>query len=303
MAVTQIGTANLAEYFSSDAYIKRPKKGFVTTLGQEMPQLMYGPTNYFDLSADTNGKFVGESESKDGEGIATPLRQVRTEKIVYDQRISVEAYNQLGENGGLSGFLQSLVSKFMGRDFERDLDKLALYGKTSASGTHVLDDYITKTGSAILVPATGTSGTAIDTDLATAVGSVDTDGIALSGPTAAALAKINTNGVQKYPDLGTFGLAASSVGGVQAAISKAIGSMGTEKLVAGDFNAVRWGVVSDSPIKLLDSGDPDGQGDLGNLNQYLIRLEIFFGLGLASHSALAYVADATTTTTTTTTTV
>ncbi len=292
MAVTQIGTANLAEYFSSDAYTKRPKKGFITTLGQEMPQLMYGPSNYFDLSADTTGKFVGESEAKDGAGVATPLRQIRTEKIIYDQRISVEAYNQLDENGGLSGFLQSLVGKFMGRDFERDLDKLALYGKTNSTGTHLLDDYITKTGSAILVPSTGSTATAIDTDLTTAVAAVDTDGIALSGTTAAALATINTNGVQKYPSLGVFGLDATSLGGVPASVSKAIGSMGSgaEKLVAGDFNAVRWGVVSDSPIKLLDAGDPDGQGDLGNLNQYLIRLEIFFGLGLASHDALAYVA-------------
>lgn len=294
MAVTQIGTANLAEYFTSDAYTKRAKKGFITTLGQEMPQLMYGPTNYFDLSADTTGKFVGESESKDGAGAATPLRQIRTEKIIYDHRLSIEAYNQLQESNGLGAFLQTLVGKFMGRDFERDLDRLALYGKTATAGTHLLNDYITKTGSAILVPSTGTTPAAIDTDLGTAVAAADTESIALSGTAAAKLATINTNGVQKYPSLGTFGLDASSLGGVPASVSKAFGSIGTknEKIVAGDFNAVRWGVVSDSPIKLLDAGDPDGQGDLGNLNQYLIRLEIFFGLGIASHTALAYVADA-----------
>jgi len=290
MAVTQIGTANLAEYFSSEAYTKRPKKGFVTQLGQEMPQLMYGPSNYFDLSADTNGKFVGESEKKDGAGVATPIRQVRTEKIVYDQRISIEAYNQLKETGGLDGYMQGLVSKFMGRDFERDLDTMAVYGKINSSGTHTLDDYITKTGSAKLIPSTGDTAAAIDTDLATAVAAVDTDAIALNGDTSSKLASINTNGVQKYPSLGVFGLDASSLGGVPAAVSKAIGANGTGKLITGDFNAIRWGVVSDSPIKLLESGDPDGQGDLANLNQYLIRLEIFFGLGIASHDALAVVA-------------
>lgn len=293
MAVTQIGSANLAEYFSSEAYTKRPKKGFVTSLGQEMPQLMYGSTNYFDLSAETNGKFVGESEKKDGEGADTPLRQVRTEKIIYDHRISIEAYNQLKENGGLDGFLQTLVSKFMGRDFERDLDKLAIYGKTSSTGTHQLDDYITKTGSAILVPSTGDTQEAIDTDLQTAVAETTADAIAINGQTSAKLAKIYNNGNQKYASLGVFGLDASSLGGLPANVSKAIGAIGAknEKIIAGDFNAIRWGVVSDSPINLLDAGNPDGQGDLGNLNQYLIRLEIFFGLGISSHTALAVVAN------------
>lgn len=289
---TEIGKANLAEYFSSDAYTKRAKKGFITTLGQEMPQLMYGPTNYFDLSAETEGKFVGESEKKDGDDAETPLRQVRTEKLVYDQRISIEAYNQLKENGGLNGYLQDLVNKFMGRDFERDLDKIATYGKVKSAGTHTLDDYITKTGSAILVPSTGDTADAIDADLKTAVDSVDTEAIALNGNAASKLASINTNGVQKYPSLGVFGLDATSLGGVQADVSKAIGSQGSEKLITGDFNAIRWGVVSDSPIRLLDSGNPDGKGDLANLNQYLIRLEVFFGLGLSSHDALAYVATA-----------
>ena len=293
MAVTKIGTANLAEYFSSDAYMKRPRKGFVTSLAQEMPNLMYGPTNYFDFSYETSGKFVGESESKDGEGNAFPRRQVRTEKVVYDERISVEMYNQLEENGELENYIQTMANKFMASDLERDLDKLALYGKINPTGTRYIDNYITKTGQAILVPSTGSSAAAIKADLMTAVEATDADGVALSRTAAKELASIREAGVQVFPELGIFGADAVSIGGLRAAVSNAFGTIGTgnETLVAGDFRALRWGIVAEANINLLDAGNPDGNGDLGNLNEYLIRMEVFLGIGIASPTALAYVAN------------
>lgn len=287
---TTIGSANLREYFNSEAYVKRPHKGFVTTLGQEMPTLMYGPTNYFDLSEDTVGKFVGEGEAKNGNDISTPLRQVRTEKIVYDQRISQEAYNQLQETGGLNAFLQSLTNKWLGNDLERDLDNLAMYGKTLSTGSHTLDDYITKSGSANVVAATSDSAADIDKAL-TGVIADAYDSIALNGPTAAKLATVMNGNIQKYPSLGAFGVGATTIGGIRAAISRAIGSQGTagEVIVAGDFNTIRWGIVNEAAIKLLEAGNPDGKGDLGNTNQFLIRLELFIAVGLANHDALTVI--------------
>lgn len=290
---TKIGNADLAQYFSTDAYIKRPKKGFVTSLGQEMPQLMYGATNYFDLSGDTTGKFVGETEAKNGEDIETPLRQVRTEKLVYDQRISEEAYNQLKENNGLGSYLQNLVNKFLGSDFERDLDNMVLYGKPSTSSSgHLLADYLTKSGSAQSIVATDATAANVDAAIAKAVASTDGDGIATNRATLTKLATINRGNNPKYPELGAFGVGGGNLAGLNLATSKAIGSQnsGKELAIVGDFNAIRWGIVANAPFKLLDSGNPDGKGDLANTNQYLIRLEIFFGAGIANPNALAVVA-------------
>lgn len=288
---TQIGTANLAEYFSSDAYVKRPVKGFVTTLGQEMPELKYGATNFFDLSSDTEGKFVGESEAKDGDDASTPLRQIRTEKIVYDHRISVEAYNQLMESGGLEAYIANLTAKFLGRDFQRDLDRLALHGKIKAAGTHTMQDYITaKDGSKVLTPvisATADTAEAIDKAISQAVTECDADAVALNNVAASKLATVMNGSVRKYPGLSAFG-AGSDLGGLAAISTKNVG--GDDVIaVAGDFSAIRWGIVAEAPVMMLDAGNPDGKGDLGNRNEYLIRLELFFGLGIANHDALRVV--------------
>ena len=63
--------------------------------------------------------------------------------------------------------------------------------------------------------------------------------------------------------------------------------------VAGDFDAVRWGVQKNLAIKKIEYGDPDGGGDLQNTNEVAFRTEIVYGWGIADEDAFSLITGAT----------
>lgn len=62
--------------------------------------------------------------------------------------------------------------------------------------------------------------------------------------------------------------------------------------VAGDFDAVRWGVQKSLAIKKIEYGDPDGGGDLQRKNEVAFRTEIVYGWGIADEDAFATITEA-----------
>lgn len=86
----------------------------------------------------------------------------------------------------------------------------------------------------------------------------------------------------RYPQLG-FGTDITSFMGLPAAQSNTVSGRPEAKdtqlrAIVGDWtNGLRWGVQRNIPVTLLDSGDPDGQGDLARKNQIALRLEIVYG--------------------------
>ena len=51
--------------------------------------------------------------------------------------------------------------------------------------------------------------------------------------------------------------------------------------IDGDFSAIRWGVQKSIGLKLIEYGDPDGNGDLQRNNQVAFRAEVVYGWGIA----------------------
>lgn len=59
--------------------------------------------------------------------------------------------------------------------------------------------------------------------------------------------------------------------------------------LVGNFNAFKWGYAQDVEFDIIDSGDPDGQGDLKRYNQIVLRAEAYIGFGILNQSEFAIV--------------
>lgn len=284
-------TVDVAKQFSNDAFVGNMKKGVVAQLTNSLPEIKIGDTSFFDLSGRTKGEIVGEGKQKSPTPVTHPLRHILTTKLHYTERLSTEFLEFDKETQ--AHIVETLANKWMNKDFPSDLDTVVIHGFDPLSGKQstVLQDYITKTGSSILVPSTGTTAAAIDTDLQTAIGSVDeVNGFAFSNSAASKLAGLTTDsGSPKYPSLGRFGLAFDNFEGTPAAKSKEVGEYNGVQLIVGDWTALRWGIASEMPVDLIKYGDPDGLGDLQRYNQVALRYEVIFGFGIANPEAFAVV--------------
>lgn len=286
---------DVAKQFSNEAFVGRMKPGVVSKLTETIPEVKLGDTEFFDLSARTKGEVVGEAAKKSPTPTAHPLRHIRTVKLQYTERMSEEFL--LWDEDRQAKTVETLAQKWMGSDFLRDLDTIVLHGINPLAGeaASTVQDYVTKPGSSILIPSTGTTAEEIDTDLASAMDAVeDVTGIAFSNGAAAKLAQITENGVLKYPSLGRFGKNVESFEGLTAASSKEVGEFNSTQLIVGDWSALRWGVAAEMPVELIKYGDPDGLGDLKRYNQIALRYEVIFGFGIANPEALAVVQTQTT---------
>lgn len=284
-------TVDVAKQFSNDTFVGKMTPGVISRLTNTIPEVQIGDTEFFDLSARTKGEIVGEAAAKSPTPTNHPLRHIRTTKIQYTERLSQE-FLLMDEQKQL-GIIEQLARKWMAKDFLHDLDTVIIHGVNPLTGEAAtsVQDWIGKSGSSILVPSTGTTADAINTDLKNAIAAVDGDvtGIAFSNSAASKLASLSDNGIQVYPSLGKFGLNVETFEGINAAKSKEVGDYGGTQLVVGDWNALRWGIAREMPVELIQFGDPDGQGDLKRYNQVALRFEVIFGFGIANPNALAIV--------------
>lgn len=286
---------DVAKQFSNDTFVGKMKPGVISKLTETIPEVKLGDTSFFDLSGRTKGEVVGEGGAKSPTPTDTPLRHIRTVKLQYTERMSDEFL--VWDKERQTKIVETLAQKWMGSDFLRDLDTIVIHGINPLAGTSAttVQDYLTKTGSSILIPSSGTTSADIDADLAEAMAEVeDVTGVAFSNGAASKLASITENGVLKYPSLGRFGKNVDSFEGLVAASSKEVGEYNDTQLIVGDWSALKWGVASEMPVDLIKYGDPDGQGDLRRYNQVALRYEVIFGFGIANPKAFAVVQAAST---------
>ena len=189
-----------------------------------------------------------------------------------------------------------LVSDWTSKSLPRDIDTVVLHGLDPNTNTLDTDlsDYLTKTGSSIAVPGTGTTAQAIDTDFTTAVAALDGQditGVAIAPAAAAKLASITEGNEKKYPGLGVFGLTGGSIAGKRAASTPEVAANGTE-LIIGDWSKLYLGFAGAADWKVIEYGNPDGgAADLQNVNQVCIRMELKFGFRVLDPEAFAVVAN------------
>ncbi len=287
---------NVGAALSNDAFVGKMKQGVVSKLVGQLPEVKIRGEQFFDLSGRTKGEIVGEEGNKNPTPTDAPLRNIRTTKIHYTERFSTE-FLIMDEQEQL-GVLNRLAEKWLQSDFLRDLDTVIIHGFNPLTGTQAatIQDWITKSGSSIAVSATNTTAAAIDAGVTNALSQLANDGtvtgIAFSNTAASKLAGITENGVLKYPSLGRFGLNVSNFEGIPAASSKEVGEFNRVQAIAGNWEALRWGLAAELPVEVIEYGNPDGLGDLKRQNQVALRFEVLFGFGLANPNALAVVSSA-----------
>lgn len=236
----------------------------------------------FTFSMDSDVSIVGESAQKPaGDATITPV-VIRPIKVVYQSRVSDE-FIYASEEARLN-YLKAFADGFA-KKIAAGLDKMVMHGVNPATGsaspiigTNNLDSKITKV----------TTATAnIDDDINAAIDAVeDANGIIVSKASRSAIAAINANGAVKYPEF-AWGAVPATLGGMNFDANATVGA--TTKAYVGDWSALKWGFAKQIPLEVIEYGNPDGQGDLKNTNEVVLRSEAFIGWGILDADAFASV--------------
>lgn len=240
----------------------------------------------FTFSMDNKVSVVGESGEKPaGDATITPV-VIRPIKVVYQSRVSDE-FVYASEEAKLN-YLKAFTDGFAKRIAE-GLDEMIMHGVNPATGsasqvigTNNLDAKITKTVTLTANP---------DTDVDGAIALVDdANGIILGKSIRSAIAALKTtDGAVMYPEF-AWGATPSELGGIKVDANKTVESNdATARAYVGDFNALKWGFAKNIPLEVIEYGNPDGQGDLKNTNEVVLRSEAFVGWGILDADAFAAV--------------
>ena len=291
MAVTDLHSLDISTAID-EIFTGGENRGAVLSLIDETPSINVGQNVPLVMSGRAKGALVHEGGAKPDNGRQVIAKPFTTVKLVYSQRVTDEFMMWDRERQG--DFVSRLVSDWTRKSLPRDIDTVVLHGLDPNTGTldTELSDYLTKAGSSIAVPATGTSASDIDTDFGTAVAALDgqeISGVAISPAAAAKLASITEGNEKKYAGLGVFGLAGGTIAGKRAASTPEVAANGTE-LILGDWSQLYLGFAGAADWKVIEYGNPDnGSADLQNVNQVCIRMELKFGFRVLDPEAFAVV--------------
>lgn len=268
-------------------------RGAVLSLIDETPSINVGENVPLVMAGRAKGALVHEGGAKPDNGRKVTPKPFTTVKLVYSQRVTDEFMMWDRERQG--DFVSRLVSDWTRKSLPRDIDTVVLHGLDPNTGAldSNLSDYLTKSGSSIAVPSTGSTAAQIDADFGTAVAALDGQditGVAIAPAAAAKLATITEGYEKKYPGLGVFGLTGGTIAGKRAASTPEVGAKGTE-LILGDWSKLYLGFAGAADWKVIEYGNPDGgAADLQNVNQVCIRMELKFGFRVLDPTAFAVVA-------------
>ena len=296
MAVTDLHSLDVSEAINKIFSTGTEIPGAVLSLVTETPYINVGDNAPLVMEGRAKGALVHEGGAKPDNGRKVVAKPFTTVKLVYSQRVTDEF--MMWDRARQGDFVSQLVSDWTRKSLPRDMDTVIFHGYDPNSNTldTNLSDYITKSGSHITVPSTGTTAAAIDTDFGTAVAALANkgyrvNGVAISDAAAQKLATITEGNEKKYPGLGVFGLTGNTIAGRRAASTPEVGVINGTELVLGDWDQLFLGFAGNADWKVIEYGNPDGGTyDLQQANQVLVRLELKFGFRILDPNAFAVVA-------------
>lgn len=244
--------------------------------------MKFGETDIFTFDQEPRAEYVGESAEKSSSSVGFGLKTVKPNKVQVTLRFSDEV-KWADEDHQMEVF--STCADACGTALGRALDLGVLHRMNPLTGT---------TAASILaanVVGTTSNVTSVtsdpDIDFETAAGKVievgyTPNGVAFDPKFAWTLATARyDDGRKKFPELG-LGISVSNFMGINASTGTTVSGVPEVadtgfRAVIGDWSLLRWGVQRRVPIKLIEFGDPDGQGDLQRKNQIALRTEVVFG--------------------------
>lgn len=298
MSVTKTTDLNLGNFIGKEIFSKPIQSGVLSKLTGALPELKIGSTDFFTFNGSPKAELVGEGENKSSTNEIPAKVTAKTYKVQVTYRVSDEV--KFTDEQEQIGIIEALIPR-VATALSRALDLVAIHGINPLTGTvsSNVTQYFDKSG---VLPVgniiTATADPVADLDSANDAilnGGYTATGIAMDPKFVALLSKQRTTaGAKKYPELG-FGANITNFEGLMAASSNTVSGSAelTKPLVQaimGDFeNSFAWGIAKNIPLKTIEYGDPDGQGDLQRNNQIAIRAESYFGYVIADGSAFSMI--------------
>lgn len=282
---------------TGESWSKNIRGGVLAKLTGGDPDLKTGKTDHFTFTTTPKAELVGEGANKSSED-GTPTKQtVNTYKVQITYRFSDEL--MYADEDYQAGVVDGLV-KNIATALSRALDLLAIHGINPKTGdvSGSIANYFTKSGNGV-GHVTATASPQDDLEDAAedlqAAGYI-ANGIALDPVFAGQLARTKDEDKRPlYPELG-LGFGFDRFQGLNAASSDTVSGRQeldpedvTVKAILGDFEAFKWGVARQVGLKTIESGDPDGAGDLNRNNEIAIRAESILGFAIMDGSAFSII--------------
>ena len=255
--MTAITTKNitLPKEVAQQVVTKARDTSTIAALSPSTPMLFKDMTHVL-FSKEPEAEFVGEGAQKSASDAEFTAVQGEIHKAQVTVRLSDEV--KWADEDSQIGIIDAIVdasSAAIGRALDYGIfHAINPSTGTAASGMTAL------TAGANQVTATTDASADLDSLVAAVNESYDVDGIAAatSGTVNGALAKTATN---VLAILGAFGL-------------------------------IKWGIVRDLGLDVIETGDPDGLGDLKRLNQVAYRTEVAYSWAVLDPKGFAVLKSA-----------
>ena len=247
----------------------------------------------FTFNFSNKLSIVGEGENKPaGDGVIAPVSMVPV-KTEYQERITDE-FMYASEEEQIE-ILRAFSDGFA-KKLAEGLDIMAMHGLNPADntasaiiGANSIDGKVTNVVNYVAASA--------DVNINDAITLLDSagymaNGIAMSPAMRGAIGAMTTNNGWKYPDF-NFGAVPANLGVMQLDVNPTVAAIATggkaDHAIIGDFNCFRWGIAKEIPLKVIEYGDPDGQGDLQRKNEIVLRAEAYIGWAIMDKNAFSRV--------------
>lgn len=267
---------------------KASDESVIQALSPSTPQL-FRDMEHVLFTQEPEAEFVGEGVAKspsltDFEPVPAEIHKAQVTIRMSEEVKWADEDNQLG--------IIDAITDAGGRALARALDYGGIHAINPLTGTAVSGmGHIT----AGAVPVTATSDPSADIDsLVEAVNEdYDVNGIALSKGYANSLRKLRVPNTMArlYPEI-PLNLKPGTIEGIKAATSGTVnGKLAQTQTgvlaILGDFSMFKWGIVRDLGLEVIETGDPDGLGDLKRYNQIAYRLEMVYAWAVLVPEAFA----------------
>lgn len=277
MAAITTKNITLPKEVAQQVVTKARDTSTIAALSPSTPMLFKDMTHVL-FSKEPEAEFVGEGAQKSASDAEFTAVQGEIHKAQVTVRLSDEV--KWADEDSKLGIVDAIVDASAAA-IGRALDYGIYHAINPSTGTAV-SGMTALTAGANSVTATDDASADLDSLVAAVNESYDVDGIALSKTWANELRKIRVKSTEMrlYPEIplnlkvgNLDGIAAATSGTVNGALAKSA----TDVLaILGQFGLIKWGIVRDLGLDVIETGDPDGLGDLKRLNQIAYRTEVAY---------------------------
>ncbi|WP_314018415.1 phage major capsid protein [Lancefieldella parvula] len=293
MPATNTTNIKLPVEIAKDLVSKVADTSVIQTLSASSPAIFANRASIL-FTQDPEAEIVGESAQHSSQTVGLKPVDHTIKKLSVTVRFSNEV--QWADEDSQLQIVDAIVDKSAAA-LGRGLDYLVFHALNPATGMPATGLTALTAGATAV---TATTDPAADLDaLADAVDpGYSISGIGLSKAYASSLRKVRVKntGLRMFPEI-PINLNTGVVDGLAAAtsntVSGALAKTATKVLaVMGDFNLIKWGIVRDINIETIETGDPDGLGDLKRLGQVAYRAEVVYSYAVIDPKGFAVLKSA-----------